>query len=278
MPVSENIKNVIRLRDYYPRLCFGFAAARANLPVSRLGECADLKHFEAIELHREQYDAIPASERAAFLQRFKIIQVGNLLNTSVAYNILNAPESMQEDFVRTVAAALRGFSRAGIECGTLHFSVASALEDPVRRKSLERILRKLHPVLQETSRTLLLPFRIPAQKENGVTVFSTFLREMMIPNLKVRLDLYPHEMTPDFDPIQLAGTLRLETRSVLFCYNADCGNRLVRGHLLPWLRYFSLVSFAGPFLACPFSQENRLASIEGEAFSKLAGEIKTLHE
>lgn len=278
MPDSDPVKNVISLRDYYPQLRFGFAAARANLPVSRLGECADLKYFEAIELHREQYDAIPSAERSAFLQRFKIVQAGSILETPLAYNILSAPESMQKDFVRTVSAALRGFEKAGIEFGTLHFSVASALEDPVRRKSLEKILRQLAPVLQETSRTLLLPFRIPAHKEDGINAFSAFLREMMIPNLKVRLDLYPHEMARDFDPVQLAGTLRLETRSVLFCYNADCGNRLVRAHLMPWLRYFSLLSFTGPFLVCPFSRDNRLASVEGEAFSRLAGEIKTLHD
>lgn len=278
MPDSEPVKNVIRLRDYYPQLRFGFAAARTNLPVSRLCECADLKYFEAIELHREQYDALPDAERAAFLQRFKILQAGSILETPLAYNILSAPESMQKDFVRTVAAALRGFAKAGIECGTLHFSVASALEDPVRRKSLERILRHLAPVLQETSRTVLLPVRIPSQKEDGIAVLSAFLRERMIPNLKVRLDLYPHEMARDFDPVRLAGTLRLETRSVLFCYNADCGNRLVRAHLMPWLRYFALVSFTGPFLVCPFSRDNRLASVEGEAFSRLAGEIKTLHE
>ncbi len=278
MPDSEPVKNVISLRDYYPQLRFGFAAARTGLPPSRLFECADLKYFEAIELHREQYDAIPHAERAAFQQRFKIIQAGSILESPLAYNILNAPESMQTDFVRTVEAALRGLAGAGIECATVHFSVASALEDPVRRKSLGRILHQLAPVLQETSRVLLLPVRVPSQKEDGISVISAFLREMMIPNLKVRLDLYPHEMSRDFDPVCLAGTLRLETRSVLFCYNADCGNRLVRAHLMPWLRYFSLISFTGPFLVCPFSRDNRLAAIEGEAFSKLAGEIKTLHE
>lgn len=278
MPDSEPVKNVIRLRDYYPQLRFGFAAARTGLPPSRLSECADLKFFEAIELHREQYEAIPHAERAAFHQRFNVIQAGSILETPLAYNILNTAESMQMDFVRTVAAAIRGLAGAGIECGTLHFSIVSALEDPARRKALARILHQLAPVLQETSRFLLFPVRIPSQKEEGVEVISSFLREMMIPNLKVRLDLYPHEMAHDFDPVKLAGTLRLETRSVLFCYNADCGNRLVRAHLMPWLRYFSLVSFTGPFLVCPFSRDNRLAAVEGESFSKLAGEVKTLHE
>ena len=91
--------------------------------------------------------------------------------------------------------------------------------------------------------------------------------------LKLRLEIDPHQLKPDFKPEEIAGTFRLETRSVLFCCNADCGNRLLRQHLTPWMRYYALTGFPGPFLFCPFSQNNRLAVAESESYSRLTEEL-----
>ncbi|MBO4631958.1 MAG: hypothetical protein J5858_08555, partial [Lentisphaeria bacterium] len=177
------------------------------------------------------------------------------------------------EFIHTCAGIFRDLISSGIRYCALDFSLLQLLENDSGLRQVRLLLRQLHPVLQETGMTVLLPVRLPLPDSGLCVKITDFLRSEMIPNLKLRLEIHPHEFKQDFCPEEAAGTFRLETRSVLFCCNADSGNRILRAHLSPWLRYFSLTGFPGPYFFCPFSQNNRLAAIESEVFSKLAETI-----
>ena len=273
MQDSAVIKNIPSLNDYYRRVSFGFAAGRLGLNPERIAECTDRKDYLAAELPGEYLFGLGENELEKLRKRFRRLHCGNLLAPELTTLILDAGGNMQQEFLRTCAGIFRQMADHRILAGALDFSLIQTLRDDARQKKLSALLRKLHPALQETGITLLLPVRLPLPDPALKEKITRFLSDTMIPRLKLRLEIYPHELKQNFDPVEIAGTLRLETASVLFCCNADCGNRLIRPHLTPWMRYFALTGFPGPFLFCPFSQDNRLAAHESESYSRLSEEL-----
>ena len=273
MPASDSIKNIPSLNDYYRKLLFGFAAGRVNLSPAMIEDCTDRRNFSAAELSYEYCASLTPAAVRKLKKRFPEIHCGNFFTPGQTSLILGAGRNIRNDFIRTCRRMIRDLASAGIRCCSLDFSLTNILRDDDRLAVVSEILRKLHPALFETGMSLLLPVRLPLPDPEIIAGISAFLRERMITNLKLRLEIWPHVLKPDFKPEVLAGTLRLETGSVVFCCNADAGNRLIRAHLTPWLRYFALNGFHGPILFAPFSQNNRLAVNESDAFSKLTEEI-----
>ncbi len=273
MPASDSIKNIPSLNDYYRKLLFGFAAGRVNLSPAMIEDCTDRRNFSAAELSYEYCASLTPAAVRKLKKRFPEIHCGNFFTPGQTSLILGAGRNIRNDFIRTCRRMIRDLAAAGIRCCSLDFSLTNILRDDDRLAVVSEILRKLHPALFETGMSLLLPVRLPLPDPEIIAGISAFLRERMITNLKLRLEIWPHVLKPDFKPEVLAGTLRLETGSVVFCCNADAGNRLIRAHLTPWLRYFALNGFHGPILFAPFSQNNRLAVNESDAFSKLTEEI-----
>ena len=272
-----SIKNVPSLNDYYRKLHFGFAAGRIGLPAERMEECTGHANFNAAELPCEYFSGLTDAEKDKLRKRFAKLCCGNLFAPGLTSLVLSAGKIIRQEFVRTCDCMFRRLIAGGISCCSLDFSLIQTLQDDSQMKIMSALLKQLHPVMLETGMTVLLPVRLPLPEDDLQKKVTGFLRDQMISGLKLRLEIYPHELKPDFSPESLAGTLRLETRSVLFCCNADGGNRLLRAHLIPWLRYFSLNAFDGPFFFCPFSRDNRLAAAESEAFSKLIEEIHKAH-
>ena len=277
MPASDPIKNIPSLNDYYRRIHFGLAAGRMNLAAEQMADCTEQPNFSAVELPCDYLSALSRPAREQLRKRFPMVHCGNLFAKELTALLPAAGKNIQGDFIRACRVRMPELAATGIRCCVLDFSLIQVLGDDMQRKALSQILRQLHPILYDSGMTILLPVRLPLPDPKIKEQITLFLREQMIPGLKLRLEIYPHQLKPDFKPEDIAGTFRLETASVLFCCNADSGNRLLRVHLTPWLRYFALTGFPGPFLFCPFSQNNRLALVESEAFSKLTEEIGKNH-
>ena len=276
MQDSASIKNIPSLNGYYRKVHFGFAAGRLNLSAAQIPECTDRKNFDAAELPYEYFTSLSDSGKKNLKKRFPILHCGNLLTPELTALILGAGKNIQQEFIRTCSRMFQTLAADGVNCGALDFSLMQSIQDDLQMRTISELLRKLHPVLLETGMTLLLPVRLPLPDAALREKLTAFLKDQMIAGLKLRLEIHPHELKPDFKAEDLAGIFRLETRSVIFCCNADSGNRLLRVHLTPWLRYFALTAFPGPYFFCPFSQKNRLAEIESESFSKLKEELNNI--
>lgn len=273
MPDSRSIRREIVLSDYVRRARFGLAADRLGLSGPLLEECVDQKYFAAAEMPLEYWSGLTEARRERLGERFRPVQCGNLLPPSLAALIPEAAPRLRRDFVRVCGQLFRRLETLDVTCGALDFSLNAGLQNEPQRQKLASLLRELHPLLLATGRTLLLPLRLPSADTETALKAAAFLRELMISGLKLRLDLHPHALKRGFNPVELAGTLRLETRSVMFCVNADSGNKLLSAHILPWLEYFAPTGFSGPYLFCPFSYGNRLAAAESENCSRLTEEL-----
>ena len=275
----SELKNIIDMRACYSKALFGFAAAKTNLPASRLADAAECRNFDALEIQHERFDTLPEHRQADWKKRFRVSHAGSLTDRSLSWGIAAAPEKIRAGFVEESARLLKSIAvKHGFRIVTLDLPAGAVIADPEQREILRGILHKLYPVLRENGQTLLLPFRLPVSGGCSALEFSSFLRESMNPAVKAHLEIHPHELRKNFDPREIAGNLRFETCAVTFCYDADCGNRLLRQHLVPWLKYFALNAFYGPYFVCPFSLEHRLSAPEAESYSRLAEELKHKQE
>ncbi|MBO5724982.1 MAG: hypothetical protein J6S58_09165 [Lentisphaeria bacterium] len=274
MPDSVRAENLIRLGEYYPKLNFGFAGGALSLRGDLFTECCDRSGFTALEILPDQFHFASDAQKNLWNKRFHVIHCGTLLDSSLVRQIPEEEESLRREFLRTVTHLLVRMQQDSIPAGILDFGLSSILNDPEKKSALARLLTRLHNPLYRTGRILLLPLHLPCADPEMPEKVMRFLRELMISQLKVCLRIYPHEISREFSPYDLAGHLHQETASVQFRYHADSGNTLLRAHLVPWLRYFSRTGFTGPFLFCPFYREDRLASLQSLACSRLAEELR----
>lgn len=254
---------------------FGMALARMNLPLLNVKDFLDIPQFESVEIPPEILQSpSPLVSGKLFSGKFTDIHCGGIMEYQISSNIAYCDRGMQDEFIRQAENVLSMIGKHGVRCAALECPLNSILEDPSAMKNLERILKKLAPALHRNGVTLLLPFRIPSHSDADTAEMMEFLRGTLIPAVKVRLDVHPHELPKDFIPGELAGLLRFETRSVLFLYDADSGNRLIPQHIVPWIEYLDAVGMDGPFLSCPQSQDQRMSIPESDSFAKFVNDLR----
>lgn len=272
MPDSE-IKNVLSLKSYYAQLHFGISAAKSEIPVSCLTDCVSQDGFSAASLLKDQLDGLSPENLGDVQKHCPLIHAGAAFDRSMTDQIFCSGRTIRMEFASSCRKLLTELSCMGIHSLLLDLSLFPVMNDPVLHERFQMFLQEIQPVLLKEDSFLLLPYRLPSREEITPEQFSLFLRKLMIANVRVLFEIYPHELLPDFEPEILAGTLRLAAGEVCFCYNADCGNRLVRAHFQKFLKYFALTGFKGPFLAAPLSRNPEQFRVEAQAFSGLVREF-----
>ena len=141
----SELRNIIDMRACYAKALFGFAAAKTNLPASRLSEAAECRNFEALEIQHELFDSLPAHRREEWKKRFRIIHAGSLTARSLSFSITSAPEKIRAGFVEESAWLLHSIAaKHGFRISALDLPAGAVVADPAQKKILRRILEKLH--------------------------------------------------------------------------------------------------------------------------------------
>lgn len=257
---------------------FGMAFAASGVPVQRILDFSELlKGFRAVEFPVEILELKEASKLlAGAINGFQYLHIGSIIDREVACNLPYASESLYSEFAVYTEKIMSLLGSIGIQTVTFDPGMNSVLTDPRTLASALRMLNLIAPVLQRTGITLLLPFSLPCRGKETPEKLVEFLRTSMIPNLKVRLDIHPHDIPRGRTlPDQLAGTLLLEVKSVLFRYDADSGNVLIPEHVKVWIERFHALGFHGPFMAAPASGGAGRFLHEADAWSALINTLRS---
>lgn len=256
---------------------FGYSASGSLLPVAALLEIADQELFSSIELSHTQLEACSVMQRNKIVEYFPFIVAGGFVSRDFASNLLDLPPKMLDSFVAELESLFRKFAFLNIKYLSFDLPLYELLQkgDCPERKNLQKLLRKLLPLLTELDQTLLLPLRIPSPcPEKAALLASSFIRESMCTKVKLKWEIHPHELSRQFSVQELAGVSAFDTKCIAFHYNADKGETLVKEHVLPWVEHLCSHGFRGAFLVSPFSADGRFAMTESNAFSQLVKEIR----
>ena len=189
-------RTVPAVAEFAAGSAFGMAYAAAGVPASKLADClAFPDKFSAIELPAETLELKEASYLLArVLRSYKLVQTGSIIDSDVARNLPFSSESLFQEFAAYTEKLLTLFHSIGIRTVTFDPHMNNVLGDERALNSMLRLLRLIAPVLNRTGITLLLPISLPCADSAQPVRLIRFLRESMIPELKVRLDINPHEI------------------------------------------------------------------------------------
>lgn len=255
-------------REYILRTAFGFSVEKLSQEIPTDFFQALPNRFTAAELPYYMVENPIQLEDISPVHACSLIEIGLLENLS-----LRQPGLVQ-DCIRGLGQNIENLVRKEIREGVLPLDL-NCLLSPEKERLYFMILKGLANVLERNSFTLLIPFSVPAASPELIRQVSSFLRKSLLPWVKLRLDVYAHELSPGYSPEDLAGDLFMEIRSLRFVYAADTGNILVPEHIVPWLTSLGEYGFRGPCFFAPMA-----ANISGlpswiESNEKLIGKMES---
>lgn len=256
---------------------FGVSALSSSLPASALVEVCDQEGFSGIELSAAQIENLSISQRNRVMEYFPRIVTGSFVNSSVMEGLLQSSSKMLNGFVQELSDLFEKLSRMQIKYLSFDLPFLEILRenDACKMENLHHLLKKLLPSLTRNDQILLLPFPVPSpDPEMDWQKVNSFLRKSMTPLIKLRLDVYPHELTRKSDLFALCGLLGFDTKEVVLHYNADRGETLVKEHVLLLIRYLLSYGFQGSFLISPLSRDGRFMMPEAAHFAEILKEIR----
>ena len=249
---------------------FGMAFSQIGRAPGEIRDFLLFPEFDAAELPWEVFTSAPQLLKTAQKKKMDLL-CGSVTDPQLSRMIAFAEEKMQRDFAGQLRNALTFLAEKDIRTATLACPLNDILGDPDAEQALRSILLGAAPVLQEKSMTLLLPLTIQSADGALAMPAAKFLRDTLLPGIKLRLDIYPWNLPPKSDPRKAAGLLGYETRVLTFRYDADCGNRIKTDFLENWLPFLALKSTV---LLAPFSLRNRMAMAEGEQFAGILRDLR----
>ena len=258
-------------------MTFGVAFSRIGMTPAEIRDYLDFSTFTAMELPWEIFAELTDQEiiklRKDAVRSGKNIICGSLMDSRLSRGIIFAEDKFQKDFASQLANALQFLASCGIRTATLDCPLENLLSSEDAQKDMQQILLTAAPVLVREKMTLLLPCTIPAASPLSNAL--RFMRNTLIPGVKLKLEVMPWH--PDFakaPAADLLGNLLFEAGSVVFRYDADCGNRIMKEQVKPVIAALKKVNFTGTVLLAPMSQRNRMAYPEACQFSGILEELK----
>ena len=252
---------------------YGLSLSWSGLDSNALSECLGLPGIEAAGIQVDSLSADALSKLRSERHGF-VLHAGRLLDQSVSENILYAPQKMREAFAEKISALLMLAKTNGFACASLDIGLEQSLADSKLRQTALELFRRMIPALLKSGVKLALPCRVPSlSRESYPGELALFIKDCMVPGLKVSLELHPHELQQGFDPAPLIKGLEFDIASVILMYNADNGT-LVKAHIEPWVTMLLRYGFKGPYLACPKSGAKSRLPAECISLAKLLSGIR----
>lgn len=250
---------------------FGMALGRIGMPETDIPDYLNFPHLQALELAPGVLLSPGQTDlRKKIFRNIKEIHAGPLMERTVTDAVLRGNFRQRMEYAEEAVRILNGLAGAGIRDIALDCTLTDILCNAETEEALRLILRLLAPALLKNGQTLLLPWRIPSAVPPQE--MTRFLRDTLLPCVKVRLETHPCEMDMPVNTA-CAGALLRETECFCFLFDADCGAHIVRNHILPWLKWQEQADRTVPFFLAPISQRQRMSYPEAEAWERLASEF-----
>jgi 2',3'-cyclic-nucleotide 2'-phosphodiesterase (5'-nucleotidase family) len=88
------------------------------------------------------------------------------------------------------------------------------------------------------------------------------------------LEIYPYDSDIADPSSVVSNGLFFEARSLIFFYDADCGNRITKNVVRAWINTLDRYCFSGPIFLAPYSQRHRMVFPEAESFANIISDLR----
>lgn len=215
-----------------------------------LGAVADTRYLRCLDVPAdlaldETGDFLAHAEQAGL----RVWSVCDLVAPEVARNTTELADAPRHELLGNLCLRIKRAGAAGIALGSFDVGVGKALAE-VSDTGLGRrvqFLRRLMPAAAEAGLTVALPARYPPaypgsrQWDNVGNV----IHEVMHPNCKYAVDIFPSELPVDFDIPQFLRQCGYQMGVIRFNYEPMVGEGFEPGQDEAWARVLQRHAFRG---------------------------------
>lgn len=202
-------------------------------------------------------------------RNFEITSVSDISPATIAGEVADQNSKIINDFVEKIRHSMNELQKLKINTCSLNISPETVFNNEEKREKRVKLLKRITPFLYEYKINLSIPVRIPAVAEINVKTFPSFIREAMSPNIKLALNIYPHEIKNQHPPNELLCPFRFLMNSVNFIYEPEAGNFLVDKLMDPWFDLLEEYQFQGAVMFIPRTSSITIFSREVERISSI---------
>lgn len=240
------------------------ASGNGHAFISGLNE---MTHFKGLELPGHFFDD-PELPELLSRKNWYYIHASQIVSNSLARSIVEQAPKMIADFVETMEKTAAKLKKFYVDSCSVDFSLEYLPENPDVYQPTVELFKKIAPVFYNTDINFCIPVKIPSASDILPEFFLTFMKEILSPNLRLSIDIYPHRLGKEFEPEGLFRWFRFDSLVVRLVYDAALGNHLLKASVQPWIKYLKHSGFTGAVIFSP-----RIS--DAEAFLK---EAAVLHQ
>ena len=200
---------------------------------------------------------------------FKILSVLDIVPQGIASEVAYQNKPIVRDFINNIDCMLDKLLNLGINSCSLNLSLENAFKVSEKEKLTLDLLKKISPYLIRKKVTMLLPVRIPSIYPVDFNRYSLFIRKVMNPDLKLVIEIYPHEFRVKQNPIEVLKPFIYKIGMVNFIYEPEAGNYLVDKLLISWLDALEELSYEGVVVLTPRTAKAEVFANELKKLIKL---------
>ena len=210
--------------------------------------------FGGVEIPGEwlEDDRVDAARRSIAIGP-PVMEVFNIAPSAVASNVAAQSPAVIDAFLEKMGRMIDRAVSVGAESVSLDIGglVDSSGNSETRASNVALLKRLCHHLVRKETR-LLLPVRFPPPSPNvGIDGWTAVLRESMCPNIRLKMEVHPHEPGGDAPPDELSAPFLFLTDSACFAFEPETGNSLSNALLAKWLGKLSPDIFRGRLVIRP---------------------------
>jgi len=193
---------------------------------------------------------------------FKILSVLDIIPEHFAAEVPMQNKTIIRNFINNFDSLLDQLVRLKINSCSLNLNLENAFKIHEKEIAAVELLKKISPYLIRKNISMLLPVRIPSVFSVDFEKYSFFHRNIMNPNMKLSIEIHPHEFRIKQNPLEVLKPFKYKIGMFSFIYEPEAGNYLVDKLLTPWLDALQELSYNGIIVFAPLTAKPEVFSRE----------------
>jgi len=206
--------------------------------------------FQNIEIPGVWLDTMGVIEKIDNSQ-LNIIGVTNLIEPSVSASIADYNESIQQGFIEKLILLMDRLESFHIDRFSIDTGFAMIFKNSEQIEKRVSLLKNIAPYLYRKNLDMLVPVRVPSITTIPKGKYASLLRNSMCSNIKLALNIHPHETIKMSTPSEILEEFRFFIDTISFIYEPEAGNTLVKKLVEPWLEVLRELDYEGTVILHP---------------------------
>ncbi|HJO92643.1 MAG TPA: hypothetical protein QF753_04515 [Victivallales bacterium] len=240
---------------------FGISIPDVTPNFNTLIKGINYKYFDGIELRGNIFKNSDLPNLLK-LYRLRILNLFNLVEPSILSNIDTQPNNVRQELIKLLYSSISNYKEFNIQNFSLDFGLCNtAYKNKPNLVKIE-FLRQLYYPIYKSKKHICMPLTIPDNNSENIKNLTDTLKELMLDNFRICINIFPHEIKKKISPDSLFENFIFDLQLIRIIYEPSTGNHLTEALLKFWLDPLIKINFKGSIIICP--NVNNLESFEEE--------------